>query len=187
MHQQHPLLSTFDRAQVASHFEYVRTETVGGDAVFNAVLHRMAAAGSISLTEQGVALAGRGPQLSRQQRDLLEQIVDGYRQAGFQPPTLEEVQRQASRNQAAVPELLKLAVADGRLVRIDADLCLHAEWEQRMRAKLAEPLTGSDGLTVSQIREMLGTTRKYAVPLCEYLDRIGFTQRRGEVRVRKGG
>jgi len=187
MHQQHPLLSAFDLAQVASRFEYLRTETVGGDAAFNAVLQRMAAAGRILLTERGVALAGRGPQLSPQQRDLFERIVDGYRQAGFQPPTLEEVRSQASRNQAAVPELLELAVADGRLMRIDADLYLHVEWEQRMRATLAERLTGSEGLTVSQIREMLGTTRKYAVPLCEYLDRIGFTQRRGDVRVRKGG
>jgi selenocysteine-specific elongation factor len=151
------------------------------------VLQGLAAAGIISLTERGFDLAGRGPQLSPQQRDLIERIVDAYRQAGFQPPTLEEVQRQASRNQAAVPELLELAVADGRLVRIDADLYLHAEWEQHMRAKLEERLTGGEGLTVSQIREMLGTTRKYAVPLCEYLDRIGFTQRRGDVRIRKGG
>jgi selenocysteine-specific elongation factor len=38
-------------------------------------------------------------------------------------------------------------------------------------------------LTLSEIREILETTRKYAVPLCEYLDRIGFTKRQGDVRV----
>jgi len=42
-------------------------------------------------------------------------------------------------------------------------------------------------LTISQIREILGTTRKYAVPLCEYLDNIGFTERQGDVRVIAGG
>ena len=63
------------------------------------------------------------------------------------------------------------------------DFYLDAEAERRMRDNLAERLSGGEGLTVSQIREILQTTRKYAVPLCEYLDRIGFTERQGDVRV----
>ena len=39
------------------------------------------------------------------------------------------------------------------------------------------------GATVAEIRDLLGTTRKYAVPLCEYLDRIGVTPRDGDLRV----
>ena len=39
------------------------------------------------------------------------------------------------------------------------------------------------GATVAEIRDLLGTTRKYAIPLCEYLDRIGLTAREGDVRV----
>jgi selenocysteine-specific elongation factor len=39
------------------------------------------------------------------------------------------------------------------------------------------------GLTVAEIRDLLGTTRKYAVPLCEYLDRVGVTRREGDLRV----
>ena len=38
------------------------------------------------------------------------------------------------------------------------------------------------GLTVAEIRDLLGTTRKYAVPLCEYLDRTGVTRREGDLR-----
>ena len=38
------------------------------------------------------------------------------------------------------------------------------------------------GLTVSEIRELLATSRKYAVPLCEYFDRVGFTRREGDLR-----
>ena len=39
------------------------------------------------------------------------------------------------------------------------------------------------GLTVAEIRDLLGTTRKYAVPLCEYLDRVGVTRREGDLRL----
>ena len=42
---------------------------------------------------------------------------------------------------------------------------------------------GGPGLTVAEIRDLLGTTRKYAVPLCEYLDRAGVTRRAGDLRV----
>jgi selenocysteine-specific elongation factor len=58
--------------------------------------------------------------------------------------------------------------------------------EQQMRAALTERLSGGQGLTVSEIRDLLGTTRRYAVPLCEYLDRVGFTERRGDLRMLAG-
>jgi selenocysteine-specific elongation factor len=44
-------------------------------------------------------------------------------------------------------------------------------------------MAGGQGLTVSEIREVLKTTRKYAVPLCEYFDRVGFTRRENDRRV----
>ena len=59
----------------------------------------------------------------------------------------------------------------------------HTETAQRMQDLLRESLSDRDGMTLSAIRELLGTTRKYAVPFCEYLDRIGFTKRKGDVRV----
>jgi selenocysteine-specific elongation factor len=63
---------------------------------------------------------------------------------------------------------------------------LHADVERGIRSTLSQKLGGSPGLTMSQIREILGTTRKYAVPLCEYLDSVGFTKRVGDLRVLAG-
>jgi selenocysteine-specific elongation factor len=45
---------------------------------------------------------------------------------------------------------------------------------------------GSAGITVSGVRERLGTTRKYAVPLMEHLDRTGVTRRSGDLRFARG-
>jgi selenocysteine-specific elongation factor len=186
LHVKHPLESVFDRARLSSRFVHLRGGAAGGEAIVAAVLARMAAARRITLSERGVALAGRGPQLSPQQRDLLERIVEVFRAARFQPPAPKQVQTQVDRNQAAVPELIKLATTQGRLVAIAPDILLHVEIEQEMRTILASRLADGEGLTVSQIRELLDTTRKYAVPLCEYLDRIGFTRRQGDLRVRGG-
>ena len=178
MHRQHPLRVTLDRSSLLSRFDYVRNQPLMG-----AVLQRMAAAERITATDRGIALAGHGPQLSGQQRELVEQIVQSYRQAGYRPPSVDELKAQVSHNRAAVPELISLAAEEGRLVEISAGLYLDADAERRMRETLTERLSGGQGLTLSEIREILETTRKYAVPLCEYLDRIGFTKRQGDLRV----
>ena len=52
-----------------------------------------------------------------------------------------------------------------------------------MRSKVAERLRAGPGATVAEIRDLLGITRKYAVPICEYLDRVGVTRREGDLRV----
>ena len=92
------------------------------------------------------------------------------------------MQQQATKNQTAVPQLVALAAANGELVAINSDYYLHADVDRATRERLAAALSGGAGLTVSQIREILNTSRKYAVPYCEYLDRIGFTRREGDVR-----
>ena len=66
--------------------------------------------------------------------------------------------------------------------RHNEDIYLHADVEADMRRKVTERLQNGPGATVAEIRDLLGTTRKYAVPLCEYLDRIGLTKREGDLR-----
>jgi len=183
LHGQYPLQAGFERARLAGRFSYLSKEPGLSDAVFNSVVDEMAVAGRIILTNNEIGLRGCGPQLSAQQRELLEQLTEIYRQSGFQPPTLREVKEKITRNQAAVPELLRLAVAEGRLLAVAPDLHLHVDQEHQMRETLAKAFSVSPGLTVSQIRELLGTTRKYAIPFCEYLDRIGFTRRQGDLRI----
>jgi selenocysteine-specific elongation factor len=51
-----------------------------------------------------------------------------------------------------------------------------------MKRDVTARLREGKGLTVADIRDMLGTSRKYAVPLCEYLDRCGITRREGDLR-----
>ena len=80
-------------------------------------------------------------------------------------------------------DLFDVCVADGFLVPVTEEIFLHADVEAEMRKRLREKLAGGEsGATVAEIRDLLGTTRKYAVPICEYLDRIGVTKREGDLR-----
>lgn len=179
-HEEFPLRTMLDRSRLVSRIRYL-----GDDAVIDAVLAAMSRAGRLQTNERGVALPGRGPKLSNNEQKLLAQIIESFRQAGYQPPSVDEVRSQAAKNQQVVPQLIALAAAEGELIEIAPEMYLHAESEQQLRAILSEKLSGG-GMTVSQIREILDTSRKYAVPICEYLDRIGFTRRQGDLRVLAG-
>ncbi len=176
LHQAHPLRLSLPRHQLRQGFGHLE------DALFNLALSVLEQAGRIRLTAQDVALEGHGPKLSQSERKLLAQLVADYRQAGLEAPSVAQLQQQATRSQAAVPQLVALAAANGQLVAITADFFLHTDVDQAIRQQLAAALADGRGLTVSQIREILNTSRKYAVPYCEYLDRIGFTRRDGDVR-----
>ena len=182
MHVESPLRSMLDRSRLVG-----RIKWFGDNSLVEIVLTRMEAEGRIRLTQWGIALAGHGPQLSKRERGLVEEIVQTYRDARFQPPTIKQIKEETERNQASVGELVELAAAEERLVKISSDYYLHADIEREMRDKLTQRMADGEGLTVSQVRELLDTTRKYAVPFCEYLDRIGFTKRQADLRVLANG
>jgi selenocysteine-specific elongation factor len=176
-HDTAPLKSGFDRSTLAQEFRYL------GDAVvFSSVLDRMERAGRIRLTQRTVGLADRGPQLSKGERQVLEQLLEMFRHAGLQPPSIKECEQAVSKNQKSVRSLIALAVSDGDLIEFGEQLYLHSEVFVQLCAELTRAFQETAALTVSEIRERLGTTRKFAVPLCQYLDRIGFTVRDGDLR-----
>jgi selenocysteine-specific elongation factor len=171
------LRSALERRLVFSRLAYL-----GEEALLESLVTAMNASGRLRLAGSGVALVGRGPQLSAGERQVLAWLIERFRDAGVEPPAPEDCRREAPKNQESVPALISLAVANGDLVEISPAVYLHAATEQRLRENLAQMLSGGEGMTLSQIREALHTTRKYAVPICEYLDRTGFTRRDGDLR-----
>ena len=182
LHDQNPLRTMHDRAKFRQGFRYA-----GDEAFLDAVLDGLRRDRLIRLSERGIGLSDRGPKLSQNEQKLLEQLVAWYREAGFETPTVKQMQQRATRNQEAVPQLVALAANDGELVEITPEYFLHRDTDRLQRELLASRLAHGNGLTLSEIREILNTTRKYAIPYCEYLDRQGFTHREGDVRTLAAG
>ncbi|MCU0875157.1 MAG: selenocysteine-specific translation elongation factor [Pirellulaceae bacterium] len=176
LHARNPLRSRLDRTQLAAAFPYL------GEAVFAAVLNDLRQAGRVQISSDSVALTGHGPKLSQNERRLLDELILIFRQAGIQSPSVEECQQRATKSQQSVAQLLALAAANGDLVEIAAGSYLHRDVDSQLQTLLRTHLGDGRGATLSEIREWLATTRKYAVPYCEYLDRIGFTRRDGDRR-----
>lgn len=178
MHAAFPLMTSHDRQKVQAQLDYV-----GDDALIHAEFERLIQAGKLIGDARRVARADFKPKLSANLRKLKEKVVEAYRLAGFQPPEPASFAAQAGGNAANLKDLFDVCVAEGDLAHIAGDIYLHAAVEADMRRRVTERLTAGPGATVAEIRDLLGTTRKFAVPLCEYLDRIGATRRAGDLRV----
>lgn len=179
LHEQFPLMASHDRSRVQSQLDYV-----GDDALVQAAVEGLLRDGRLVGDLRRLAKADFKPKLSSNQRRLKEKIIAAYRDGGFQPPEPSSFIPQAGGNAASLGDLFEVCVAEGQLVAVGDHLYLHAEAEAEMQRRVAERLVAGSALTVAEIRDLLGTTRKYAVPLCEHLDRIGLTRREGDLRVR---
>lgn len=114
---------------------------------------------------------------------LLEQALHEIAAGGAQPPDWGHLVARTPKNERRLRELLRLAEARGQLVRLADGLWLHVEAWQRVVAQVSAALHSRGALTVAEIRTLLGSSRKYVVPLVERLDAAGVTRRRGDERV----
>jgi selenocysteine-specific elongation factor len=177
LHEQFPLMSTHDRQRVQSQLDYV-----GDDALVHSVVDRLLADRRLLGDLRRIGRSDFRPRLSVNLRKLKDKLVAAYQGAGLQPPEPGSFVNQAGGNASNLRDLFEVCVAEGFLARISDEIYLHADVEADMRRRVVERLHQGAGLTVADIRDLLGTTRKYAVPLCEYLDRIGVTRRDGDLR-----
>ncbi len=179
LHEQYPLLSTHDRQKVVSQLAYVENDLLVQGAI-EALLQRKKLLGDI----RRIGRADFKPKLSRNLLKLKESMVQAYHAARFQPPEPGSFANQAGGNVSNLGDLFEVCIAEGQLSRINNEIYLHVESEAEMRRLVIDALRNQPaGLTVSEIRDFLGTTRKYAVPLCEYLDKMKVTKRTGDLRV----
>jgi selenocysteine-specific elongation factor len=177
LHERLPLLTTHDRLKVFALLDYV-----GDPDLLRVVTDRLLKTRKLVGDEKRIARADFKPRLSANQRKLKDKIVDTHAAAGFQPPEPKDFANQAGGNAAALKNIFEVAVAEGFLVPVSTDVYLHADVDADMRRRVTERLSSGTGATVAEIRDLLGTTRKFAVPICEYLDRVGLTRRDGDLR-----
>src|SRR5205823_3132673 len=111
-----------------------------------------------------------------------KELAEAIRSGAMSPPDAAELAATAGPRAAVVSDLLALLRDEQRTIEIAAGLYLDFDVEAELRRRVAERLADGSTLTMAELRDLLGTTRKYAVPIGEYLDRIGLTRREGDLR-----
>ena len=155
----------------------LRRASAPGDAeVADALLARLVDDGTIERAGSLFRLPGRTAGIATEE---VEGVARAVADAEPTPPTVAELQQRGFSGDA-----IDAAVRQGVLVRIAPDLVLTRSMVDRAIEVVRE--AGAEGSTVSSVRERLGTSRRYAVPLMEHLDRTGATRRSGDLRFARG-
>lgn len=177
LHAARPRQSAIRRAHLAA-----ALPDLNNDALIAGLLDRLRARGAIVGDARTVALKGHQPRLSQGERKLKAELAAALCAGGFSPPDVAELTARAGPRGAVLPQLLALLVDEGQVVEIGHGLYLDVDAEAELRRRVADRLADGSTLTMAELRDLLGTTRKFAVPIGEYLDRIGLTRREGDLR-----
>jgi selenocysteine-specific elongation factor len=152
----------------------------GAPPVFDYVLTELAADRTIVVRDR-IALTGHQVSLSPEELRARDAIEHLFRDAGLAPPDAAALPA-AARVPAAVAERIAgLLVRQKTLVKLDV-LLFHADVLAQLKADVRE-LKGNARVDVSAFKERYGITRKFAIPLLEYLDRERVTRRVGDSRI----
>ena len=178
LHDQYPLRFNHPRNIVENEFSYLRQPTL-----LAAAMDILKKNKTINANINSVGLNDRGPKLSKGQKVLLQWLLDEISAAGLQGPTEKMLMSAATKNKDSVAELLTMAVENNDIAKVGSDgFFIDVKTLESAKQDVAAALGESDGLTVSDIRQVLGVSRKYSVPICEYFDDAGFTRRDGDKR-----
>jgi selenocysteine-specific elongation factor len=157
--------------------------------LFGAVIGRLEATGEVVSEKDVIRSSGHRVDLTDKDAKLSEQIEKLYRDAGVEAPSLDEVMARAGvaasqRGQAR--KILQLLIDNGKLIRIQGDMFMHAKVIQVLKTKLQEYAAQHEPdrlIDVAAFKNLAGVSRKYAIPLLEYFDREHVTRRAGDKRL----
>ncbi len=172
-HREHSLLPGIPKQDLKA--------TVMADAsaeVFDFVLGK-----AVELAQDGeiVRLKTHRVVLKQDEEQARAAIEAAFERAGLAAPAVQDVLKASGVEPARARSILQILLREGRLTRISDELVLHVSALMGLRELLASK-RGSR-FSVPEFKEWTGVTRKYAIPLLEYLDREHVTRREGDERV----
>ncbi|BAF59608.1 selenocysteine-specific translation elongation factor [Pelotomaculum thermopropionicum SI] len=176
-HRDYPLREGYPKEELRSR----RFQALSSKA-FQLLLAEMERDGLLKLTSQAVALSSFTPGPNPEMEKKVKIIFDIFGKASFQPPSWEEICRETGMDETDGTELLQYLIRTGDIVKVGEALYFKSDILKKAREKVAAYLGEKGEITVGEMRDLLQTSRKYALPLLEFFDRERVTRRVGDKR-----
>ena len=151
--------------------------------VFDGLLSLMKSQGRLVERKHRLALPEHREMFSDAEQQVLAKVESLFKTRPFNPPKLDELVKGVTARPEDVEKALKILIEQEQLIRVDNDLLFHREAVERARELLTEYIKKEGGLESVKFKYLLDTTRKFAIPLLDYFDRIGVTRRVGYTRL----
>ncbi len=174
-HKKNPLAGGIGR-------EELRAQVNAGAEVFEAVTALLVKDKKIETAGDVLRLPGRGVAMKDDEAESKKNIEDAFASAGLKVPALQEVLAGLKVDKVRAQKIVTLLLRDKLLIKISDELVFHRSALEELRRQMAAYKVKSAKIDVASFKEMTGVTRKYAIPLLEYLDRERVTRRIGDTR-----
>ena len=150
--------------------------------VFDGLIAKLISQGKLVERKHRLAQPEHQETISDDERKLLNSIESLFKTRPFNPPVYDEVVEHTKADPERVRKIFKMLLEQEQLVRVDKDLLFHREAVEQARQILTSYINKEGGLESVKFKYLLNTTRKFAIPLLDYFDRIGVTRRSGYTR-----
>lgn len=150
--------------------------------IFRAVIEKLVVEKVAVREESILRLPSHSVTLSGGEQETAARVERFLQEGGFTPPELKELEEKLKIARKPLTELLNVLESRGAVVKVTTDLYLSGAVLEKAKTALVDHLTTHGEITAAAFRDLLGVSRKTAIPLLEYFDRIGLTLRVGDVR-----
>jgi selenocysteine-specific elongation factor len=161
----------------------LRENVLANVEVFDFALESLLRDRKVESVGELVRLAGRGVVMKDEESESRKIIEQTFATAGLKVPALKDVLAGLKIDQARAHKIVTLLLREKILIKISDDLVFHQSALTELRKSLAAQKSVSPRLDVARFKDLTGVSRKYAIPLLEYLDRERVTKRVGDARV----
>jgi selenocysteine-specific elongation factor len=136
--------------------------------------------GSLELKGELYDLAGRGMSLKGVIKQAYDQIMTALRAQKYEPPTLATLAAGGKVHQQAI----KYIIESGEGYRCGSEFLFLSDVWSEVVSFVRQQLREKGRLSVAELKDRFGLTRKYSIPILEELDRLSITQREGDFRTK---
>jgi selenocysteine-specific elongation factor len=183
LHTANQLVAGFPKEDLRGKLTTGKLRVLPSNFLYNALLQHLSRQGSIVVEGESVRLQGQGVQLNSEDVTAQKHIANAFEKAGLNVPSAREVLATLRLDRGRAEKLLKLLVKERVLHKVTEDLIFHQSALANLRGILAQRKSQSDRLSVPDFKQLTGVSRKFAIPLLEYLDRERVTRREGDLRI----
>jgi len=162
--------------------EELRAQVGASPDVFEMVAGSLLKERRIEVAGDLFRLPGHGVVMKDEEAESKKTIEDAFASAGLKVPALREVLAGLKVDLSRAQKIVTLLLRDRVLLKVSDELVFHRNALEQLRRQLAAHKIKSASIDVAAFKELTGVSRKYAIPLLEYLDRERVTRRVGDSR-----
>ncbi|EPR35765.1 selenocysteine-specific translation elongation factor [Alkalidesulfovibrio alkalitolerans DSM 16529] len=177
-HRREPLRQGLTRGELASGFSKTLPQKL-----VHFLVERLVRKNEIVQEQEILRLPGHKVSLASDQAKAREAVMAAYVKGGITPPNLKDVLDPLGLDAKAAASLFKMLVEQGELVKVKEDMFFAAGAVESLVARITEWFATNDDLTPASLRDLTGLSRKYAIPVLEWLDKEKITVRVGDKRL----